>query len=333
MAKYRMVRTDFWKNPMISEEMSPEDKYFYLYLLTNPETTQIGIYKITKKQMAFDLGYSIESDHALMERFTEHHKLIRYNPETRELAIKDWARNNLHKGGKPIMDCIYSELKEVADTSLIRYVSESILKEDMRNLFNSFCGQEEILFDEEDRDQDESYPYIEEDYEQFDDSFSSRATTRGQNKNENKKEKEKQQQKDLNPNLASNSNMVIPLNNNQEEVVVKEIVEFWDNNGFGFTNINAKQQLLSWLDDSSFLQPGEIILKAMNIACANNKRRLNYVVGILKNWENENLLTVEEIDSYQEKQRPVQRQSTVSFSNGRDIPRGVNLDFTAGEDE
>jgi hypothetical protein len=83
-----MVRTDFWKKPIVSEEMTPEDKFFYLYLLTNPHTTQIGIYKITKKQMAFDLGYSIESVHSLMERFINHHKLIRYNPETRELAIR-----------------------------------------------------------------------------------------------------------------------------------------------------------------------------------------------------------------------------------------------------
>jgi hypothetical protein len=119
MAKYRMVRTDFWKNPIVSEEMTPEDKYFYLYLLTNPHTTQIGIYRITKKQMAFDLGYSIESVHSLMERFTRHHKLIRYNPETRELAIKNWGKDNLHKGGKPVMDCIFSELKDVEDTSLI----------------------------------------------------------------------------------------------------------------------------------------------------------------------------------------------------------------------
>jgi hypothetical protein len=35
MAKYRMVRTDFWSNPVAQEEMTPEDKYFYLYLLTN----------------------------------------------------------------------------------------------------------------------------------------------------------------------------------------------------------------------------------------------------------------------------------------------------------
>lgn len=103
MARYRMVRTDFWFNPIVLEEMTPEDRYFYLYLLTNPQTTQIGIYKITKKRMAFDLGYSIETVHSLMERFIGHHKLIRYNPETRELALKYWGKDNLHKAGKPVM--------------------------------------------------------------------------------------------------------------------------------------------------------------------------------------------------------------------------------------
>lgn len=77
-----------------------------------------------------------------------------------------------------------------------------------------------------------------------------------------------------------------------------------------------------------------MILKAMNIACANNKRRLSYVVGILKNCENESLLTVEEVDSYQENQKHVgkQRQSTQSFPAGRDIPSGFVLDLTAGEE-
>jgi DnaD/phage-associated family protein len=114
---------------------------------------------------------------------------------------------------------------------------------------------------------------------------------------------------------------------------VKEIIEFWDSNGFGFTNVNGKEQLLSWLDDSSFLQPKVMIIRAMNIACANNKRRLSYVVGILKNWENESLVTVEDIDAYQEKQKPAftHRGSTQSTPGGRDIPRGFELDLSDGD--
>jgi DnaD/phage-associated family protein len=98
--------------------------------------------------------------------------------------------------------------------------------------------------------------------------------------------------------------------------------------------VNAKQQLLSWLDDSSFLQSKDVILKAMMIACANNKRKLNYVVGILKNWENESLLTAHEIDAYHEHQRPAPKysQSTESLPAGRAIPSGFELDLTAGEE-
>jgi DNA replication protein DnaD len=44
---------------------------------------------------------------------------------------------------------------------------------------------------------------------------------------------------------------------------VKEIVEFWDNNGFCLSNVNTKEQLLSWLDDSSFLQPKDVSIKAV----------------------------------------------------------------------
>jgi hypothetical protein len=217
MAKFRMVRTEFWTNPIAVEEMSPEDKYFYLYLQTNPQTTQIGIYKITKKQMAFDLGYSLESVHALMDRFIEHHKLIRYNPETRELALKNWGKENLDKGGKPFMDCIFSELNEVEDRSLIYYVSELIQKQDIRSLYESFYKQEEIFFGKEDRDSDENDTWINES-EELDESYPNRDTIRGQKEEEEKEkekqqqqQKEKQQQKDFYPHIENNPDLENPV--------------------------------------------------------------------------------------------------------------------------
>lgn len=77
-----MIQTAFWEDPKVGEELTPEDKYFFLYLLTNPCTTQIGIYQITRRQMAFDLGYSLETVDALLERFIHHHQMVRYNTET-----------------------------------------------------------------------------------------------------------------------------------------------------------------------------------------------------------------------------------------------------------
>jgi DnaD/phage-associated family protein len=165
--------------------------------------------------------------------------------------------------------------------------------------------KEEFIFNKQDRDQDENHTYLVSECEEFDDTCTNRNTIRGQEQDkEEEREKEKQQEV-FQPIIESNPNAEHHLQNNKKLVDVKEIIEFWDNNGFGFTNVNAKEQLLSWLDDSTFLQPKAVILKALNIACANNKRRLSYVVGILKNWENESILTVEEIDSYQENQKPV----------------------------
>lgn len=309
MAKYRMVHTEFWMSPVVSEEMTPEDRYFFLYLLTNPHTKQTGIYRITKKQIAFDMGYSIESVNALMIRFIQHHKLIRYNPETRELAIKNWGKENLLRGGKPVIDCILAELENVEDISLIQFVGENITKLEFRSLYESFYTSAEDTT---------SVPSESE----LDDT----CTIRGQKEKENKKEKEKQQQTVLYPSTVNNTEQAV------YEEDVKEIIEFWDHNGFGFANLHAKAQLLAWLDDSAFMNPKEIILKAMHIACSNNKRKLSYVVAILKNWLNESLLTIEEIDLYDEgKTQPKNKQMGESNKAGRDIPREFVLDLTAGE--
>ncbi|OIK11926.1 hypothetical protein BIV60_17225 [Bacillus sp. MUM 116] len=216
-----------------------------------------------------------------------------------EPNLQKKEERNERKHVEPEMDSPASEIIEPA-------VKDNLYKED-------------IL----DRDLDENDPYTTE-YKKMDETLLHRHSIHGQ----------KEKQKAFEHNIENNPDIQNPLLSNQKTEDVKEIIEFWDANGFGFTNVNAKEQLLSWLDDSSFLQPKEMILKAMNIACANNKRKLNYIVGILKNWENESLLTLEEVETDQEKQKPApkHRKSTESFPAGRDIPRGFELDLTAGEE-
>ena len=129
MAIYRHVHVEFWKDPKVLEELTPEDKLFFIYLLTNPNTTQIGVYKITKKQIAFELGFSIESVNALMDRFINNYGLIKYNNDTREICLKNWGKYNLNKLGKPMLDCVRSELKNVDDKSLLEFIKPSISKD------------------------------------------------------------------------------------------------------------------------------------------------------------------------------------------------------------
>ncbi|MCV9886624.1 DnaD domain-containing protein [Metabacillus halosaccharovorans] len=315
MARYRMINTDFWMTPIVGEELTADERYLYIYLLTNYHTTQIGIYRILKKQIAVEMGFSLEHIESLMGSLDQQHNLIRYNPETREVALINWGNMIHSRGGKPVIDCIDSELRKVVDTSLISYVLDSIKRPEIRSLYEKF------------------YDRNGNNYEDGEDTPALDEPIRRQKKEEEKEKEKKQQQKALKTNIENNPN-TRGQTQNQYPNDVKEIIEFWDNNGFGYSNINAKQQLLAWLDDSHFSKPKDVILKALMIACSNNKRKLNYVVGILKNWENESLLTVEEIEDYQQSKKQEQntRNSTHSFPTGRDIPRGFELDLTAGEE-
>ena len=60
MAKYRQLYTEFWSDSFILD-LTPEEKYFYLYLMTNTKTTQTGIYEISKRTIETDTGYNRET--------------------------------------------------------------------------------------------------------------------------------------------------------------------------------------------------------------------------------------------------------------------------------
>ena len=141
MAKFRQIQTNFWSNTYIQEEMTAEDKYFYLYLMTNEFTTQIGIYPITKKQMSFDLGYSLESVQALLQRFETYHKLIKYDTETREIILLKWAENNLNLGGKPVQELIKKEISQVKNKEFLFLMFENCPENSLKNFIASLLQE------------------------------------------------------------------------------------------------------------------------------------------------------------------------------------------------
>lgn len=119
MAIFRKIHTSFWSDSFISD-LDKDKKLFYLYLLTNERTRQCGVYEITKKQISFDLGYSIDTVCKLLDYFIKTGK-IRYNDTTKELAIGNWLRFNSSTSPK-VKTCIDKEFQSVKDTVLIQYV-------------------------------------------------------------------------------------------------------------------------------------------------------------------------------------------------------------------
>ena len=121
MAVKRIVSTSFWSDSKI-DTFSPEDKYFMLYLLTNPHTTQLGIYEFSMKHAAFEMGYSVETVQALLSRFQDRYRIIMYCQDTGEIAIKNYLKHSIVKGGKPVLDCLKKELRQVKSKDLVKFV-------------------------------------------------------------------------------------------------------------------------------------------------------------------------------------------------------------------
>ena len=119
MAIFRKIHVNFWSDSFISS-CDDKVKLFYLYLLTNERTSQLGVYEITKKQIAFDLGYSIDTVSILINEVEKLGK-IRYNPRTCEMALKNWNKYNGNES-KKVKVLTDRESSNIKDKSLIEYL-------------------------------------------------------------------------------------------------------------------------------------------------------------------------------------------------------------------
>jgi hypothetical protein len=73
--KLRSVNTDFWEDDYISE-LSPLQRYFYLYLITNPKCNLIGMYEISITRISYDTGFKKDEVRIHLEKFEQDGKLI-----------------------------------------------------------------------------------------------------------------------------------------------------------------------------------------------------------------------------------------------------------------
>ena len=145
----RIVDTAFWTDGKV-DDFSPEDKYFMLYLLTNPFSTQLGIYEISIKQVAFQMGYSTDAVKVLIERFENKYGIILFSQHTNEIAIKNFLRHSIVKGGAPVRDCLIKEIKNVKNKALVANVfshikSSESLNETVKNIIADYEEQNGAL--------------------------------------------------------------------------------------------------------------------------------------------------------------------------------------------
>ncbi len=127
-------------------ELTPEEKYFYLYLMTNSKTKQCGCYELPKRIMEFETGYNRETIDKLLERFIEYGK-IKYDEKTNEILLINWIKfnpiNNIN-----IEKCVNKEMAVIKSDTLLK-----ILKGLIRGLDTPTKKQEQE--EEEEQEQEE----------------------------------------------------------------------------------------------------------------------------------------------------------------------------------
>lgn len=121
----RMIDTDLWNNEDIIEYFTAEDKYFWLYLLTNPHNNICGVMKASPVLIARDMGYSKECIQNLLYRFENVHRAIVVDKETKELLILNWGKFNWNKS-PDILKTVEKTMNAINSYYLKEILSEKI---------------------------------------------------------------------------------------------------------------------------------------------------------------------------------------------------------------
>jgi predicted transcriptional regulator len=146
MAIYRQTQTTFWQDDFILQ-LTTEEKFFYLYLLTNSKTKQCGIYQLPIPVMILETGFSQATIQKLLNRFEEYGKII-YSPVTKEIGLLNWHKYNPAESPR-IKTCVNKELKDVKDKSMIEkmYTSPSPVTSDANKSIDKSDYSADIISD------------------------------------------------------------------------------------------------------------------------------------------------------------------------------------------
>ena len=116
MPIYRHLQTSFWQDNYVLN-LTSDEKYFYLYLLTNSKTKQCGIYEMPIQIAELETGFNKERIIELIKKFEKDGK-IQYSKENSEIMITNWIKYNWSESSK-VKTCVIYELKEIKNKEYV----------------------------------------------------------------------------------------------------------------------------------------------------------------------------------------------------------------------
>ncbi|MET4562214.1 DnaD/phage-associated family protein [Lysinibacillus parviboronicapiens] len=289
MAKYRQVHTTFWDDGFVLD-LTPEEKYFYLYLMTNGNTTQCGIYELPYRVIEMHTGYNRETVQKLLQRFVDYGKII-YNESTKEIMLSNWAKYNFINSPK-VKKCIEKELLAVKHIPFVKSYVTSLEQLGYRIDTVSILLDDESEQKESELNNDKgSIPYP---YPMHSPSIDLGEEEEQEQEEEQEEEREEEQEQKSSQSVSSQSDFarLIEFTNQNITPVLPTIAEH-----LGYI-----------LDDYKDV---DLILAALQNAVFNNARnKIKYAEGTLINWRKELITTYQQLQAKEEREKNNKRQQS-----------------------
>lgn len=151
MSKLRSVSTAFWSDPFI-EELSPNEKLLFLYLITNEKTNMLGIYESSVKKISFETGLTKEEVFNALKRFETLKKVKYINNFV--VLINYMKHQNFNTNMKKSAIDTYNKLpKELKDNKLS--IDKSNVEKGFESLSKHFGMVRKVEYEVKDELEDE----------------------------------------------------------------------------------------------------------------------------------------------------------------------------------
>lgn len=129
MEVFTKVERGYWQDEFILE-LTPEQKFFYLYLMSNSKVNTLGAYVFPLTMSTVELGYNKETVLKLLDHFAQVGKII-WDETTKEVFLLNWPKRNWNKRTATLR-----ALKKDFDA-----LKSPVLRETVALLFNDFYSE------------------------------------------------------------------------------------------------------------------------------------------------------------------------------------------------
>ena len=122
---YSKIQRNFWETDE-AREMTPEEKYFWMYLQTNANVNTLGCYAFRMRKAMDETGYNRETLEKLLQRMEQVLRIL-YDEGAKEVFLLHWAEGNWNKKTATLR-ALAADLKEIQSKTLKETVKTLLLK-------------------------------------------------------------------------------------------------------------------------------------------------------------------------------------------------------------